>query len=241
MINFPLNFLLQGDFQKLVRQFVTPGVNGVSSIQNLPKDLRRHICFTLVKRVPLFKDMDERLLNEICERLKPCVFANNTCIIEEGDPVVQMLFIVRGRLEITTRFGWISGFLEEGDYCCEELLTLALDPKSGDNIPSSTRTLWALQDVEAFALPAGEIKFIVSQFTRPPPRRVKYHSQQWRTWGAYYIQAAWRRYLKRKEKARNKSLRVTFLAVRFSAKLLHGVHRNRNLKSDSIMAGDVYC
>lgn len=148
--------------------------------------------------VPLFKDMNERLLDDICERLKPCLFTSNTYIIEEGDPVDQMLFIVRGCLEITTAYGWSSGFLEEGDYCCEELLTWALDPKSGANIPSSGRTLRALKDVEAFALPADEIKFVVSQFRRQRPRQVqhafRFFSQNWRTWAACFIQAAWRTY-----------------------------------------------
>ncbi|KAI3690457.1 hypothetical protein L2E82_48483 [Cichorium intybus] len=232
------------DFRRPERQFLTRGVDEGSSIQNLPKDLRRHICFSLVKRVPLFKDMNERLLDDICERLKPCLFTSNTYIIEEGDPVDQMLFIVRGCLEITTAYGWSSGFLEEGDYCCEELLTWALDPKSGANIPSSGRTLRALKDVEAFALPADEIKFVVSQFRRQRPRQVqhafRFFSQNWRTWAACFIQANWRRYCKRKEKA-HKNLKVMFLAVRFAAKLLLGVHRNRNLNSDSIIAGDMYC
>lgn len=199
--------------------------------------------------------MDERLLDAICERLKPCLFTESTYIVREGDPVDEMLFIIRGRLESVTTDGGRSGFfnrgfLKEADFCGEELLTWALDPKSGSNLPSSTRTVKALTEVEAFALTAEELKFVASQFRRLHSRQVqhtfRFYSQQWRTWAAIFIQAAWRRYSKRKtmelcqkeeseesEGTRSNasgssySLGATLLASRFAANALRGVHRNR--------------
>ncbi|KAK6126956.1 hypothetical protein DH2020_039300 [Rehmannia glutinosa] len=221
--------LLPPDLRDRVRRYdqykwlETRGVDEESLVQSLPKDLRRdikrHLCLALVKRVPLFENMDERLLDAICERLKPCLYTENTYIVREGDPVDEMIFLIRGRLESVTTDGGRSGFfnrslLKEGDFCGEELLTWALDPKSGSNLPSSTRT--------------------------------------WRTWAACFIQAAWRRYSKRKilEMRRKEeeeaeglagasgnagggsySIGATFLASRFAANALRGVHRNRNLKS----------
>lgn len=211
-------------------------------------------------QVPLFESMDERLLDAICERLKPCLYTENTYIVREGDPVDEMLFIIRGRLESVTTDGGRSGFfnrslLKEGDFCGEELLTWALDPKSGSNLPSSTRTVKALTEVEAFALTADELKFVAGQFRRLHSRQVqhtfRFYSQQWRTWAACFIQAAWRRYCKRKlmELRRKEedevelaggsnnatgggsySLGATFLASKFAANALRGVHRNRILK-----------
>ncbi|GJY58948.1 probable cyclic nucleotide-gated ion channel 5, partial [Tanacetum coccineum] len=213
--------------------------------------------------VPLFENMDERLLDAICERLKPCLYTDSSYIVREGDPVDEMLFIIRGRLESVTTDGGRSGFfnrslLKEGDFCGEELLTWALDPKSGANLPSSTRTVKALREVEAFALPADELKFVASQFRRLHSRQVqhtfRFYSQQWRTWAACFIQAAWRRYSKRKIleqrrkeeeeeaelAARNSaassgtssySLGATFLASKFAANALRGVQRNRNLRT----------
>lgn len=151
--------------------------------------------------------MDERLLDAICERLKPSLYTESTYIVREGDPVNEMLFIIRGRLESVTTDGGRSGFfnrglLKEGDFCGEELLTWALDPKAGSNLPSSTRTVKALTEVEAFALEAEELKFVASQFRRLHSRQVqqtfRFYSQQWRTWAACFIQAAWRRHLRRK-------------------------------------------
>ncbi|KAK4765000.1 hypothetical protein SAY86_026090 [Trapa natans] len=209
--------LLPQDLRERVRRYdqykwlETRGVDEESIVQSLPKDLRRdikrHLCLNLVRRVPLFANMDERLLDAICERLKPSLYTESTYIVREGDPVNEMLFIIRGRLESVTTDGGRSGFfnrglLKEGDFCGEELLTWALDPKAGSNLPSSTRTVNALTEVEAFALEAEELKFVASQFRRLHSRQVqhtfRFYSQQWRTWAACFIQAAWRRYIRRR-------------------------------------------
>ncbi|CAA3030859.1 probable cyclic nucleotide-gated ion channel 5, partial [Olea europaea subsp. europaea] len=106
-----------------------------------------------------------------------------------------------------------------------------------------------------FALTADELKFVAGQFRRLHSRQVqhtfRFYSQQWRTWAACFIQAAWRRHCKRKllelhrkdeaaeELARastkagggSYSIGVTFLATRFAANAFRGLHRNRNLRS----------
>ncbi|CAM8941324.1 unnamed protein product [Rhodiola kirilowii] len=189
----------------------THGVDEENLVRNLPKDIRkdikRHLCLRLVRRVPLFANMDESLLDAICERLKPSLFTLDTYVHREGDPVNEMLFIIRGTLESVTTDGGRSGFfnrslLKEGDFCGEELLTWALDPKAGSNFPLSTRTVKAVTEVEAFALEAEELRYVASQFRRLHSRQVqhtfRFYSQQWRTWAAIFIQAAWRRYTKRK-------------------------------------------
>ncbi|XP_058755297.1 probable cyclic nucleotide-gated ion channel 5 [Vicia villosa] len=265
--------LLPQELRERVRRYdqykwlATRGVDEENLVQSLPKDLqrdiKRHLCLALVRRVPLFESMDERLLDAICERLKPSLFTESTYIVREGDPVDEMLFIIRGRLESVTTDGGRSGFfnrsfLKEADFCGEELLTWALDPKSGSNLPSSTRTVKALMEVEAFALTAEELKFVASQFRRLHSRQVqhtfRFYSQQWRTWAACFIQAAWRRYSKRKitelrrkeepeesERTRSNaggssySLGATLLASRFAANALRGVHRNRIAKSPENM------
>ncbi|KAK9139397.1 hypothetical protein Scep_009078 [Stephania cephalantha] len=255
--------MLPQDLRERVRRYdqykwlETRGVDEENLVHSLPKDLRRdikrHLCLALVRRVPLFENMDERLLDAICERLRPSLYTESTYIHREGDPVDEMLFIIRGRLESVTTDGGRSGFfnrslLKEGDFCGEELLTWALDPKSGSNLPSSTRTVKALTEVEAFALYAEELKFVASQFRRLHSRQVqhtfRFYSQQWRTWAACFIQAAWRRYCKRKmmelrhkeeeldeaERVRSSSssLGATIYASRFAANAMRGVHRLRN-------------
>nr|GMC68951.1 putative cyclic nucleotide-gated ion channel 8 [Ipomoea batatas] len=202
----------------------TRGVDEESLVQNLHVDLRRdikrHLCLNLVKRVPLFANMDERLLDAICERLKPCLFTENTYIVREGDPVDEMLFVIRGRMESVTTDGGRSGFfnrgiLKESDFCGEELLTWALDPKAGANLPPSTRTVKALTEVETFALIADELKFITTQFRRIHSRQVqhtfRFYSQQWRTWASI-----------------NRSIVATMYASRFAANALSKVRKFRS-------------
>lgn len=151
--------------------------------------------------------MDNQLLDAICERLVSSLHTKDTYIIREGDPVNEMLFIIRGKVESSTTDGGRSGFfnsitLGHGDFCGEELLTWALIPTSSLNLPSSTRTVKTVTELEAFALRAEDLKFVASQFKRLHSKQLqhafRYYSHQWRTWGACFIQVAWRRFKKRK-------------------------------------------
>lgn len=150
--------------------------------------------------------MDDQLLDAICERLVSSLNTKDTYIAREGDPVKEMLFIIRGQVESSTTDGGRSGFfnsitLRPGDFCGEELLTWALAPNSS-SLPYSTRTVKTLTELEAFALRAEDLKFFATQFKRLHSKRIqhafRYYSHHWRTWGASFIQAAWRRYVKKK-------------------------------------------
>ncbi|XP_027337679.1 probable cyclic nucleotide-gated ion channel 16 [Abrus precatorius] len=208
---------LPPELQQRVRRFVqykwlaTRGVDEESILRALPLDLRRqiqrHLCLDIVRRVPFFGQMDDQLLDAICERLVSSLNTKDTYIVREGDPVKEMLFIIRGQVESSTTDGGRSGFfnsitLRPGDFCGEELLTWALMATSSLNLPSSTRTVKTLTEVEAFALRAEDLKFVASQFKRLHSKKLqhafRYYSHQWRAWGACFIQAAWRRHRKRK-------------------------------------------
>ena len=143
-------------------------------------------------QVPFFAQMDDQLLDAICERLQSSLKTRNTYIIREGDPVNEMLFIIRGQLESSTTDGGRTGFynsttLKRGDFCGEELLTWALMPSSSLNLPCSTRTVRSLTEVEAFALKSEDLKYVANQFKRLHSKKLqhafRYHSHQWRTWG----------------------------------------------------------
>ncbi|KAI3862120.1 hypothetical protein MKW92_020600 [Papaver armeniacum] len=235
----------------------TRGVDEQNLLYNLPKDLRRdikrHLCLALLTRVPMFEKMDEQLLDAMCERLKPVLYTEESYIVREGDPVDEMLFIMRGKLLTVTTNGGRTGFfnseqLKAGDFCGEELLTWALDPQTTANLPISTRTVRALSEVEGFALVADDLKFVASQFRRLHSKQLRhtfrFYSQQWRTWGACFIQAAWRRHCKKKleeslraeeDRLQNAlakgsgsspSLGATIYASRFAANALRALRRN---------------
>lgn len=152
--------------------------------------------------------MDERMLDAICERLKPSLCIPGTCLVREGDLVNEMLFIVRGCLDSCTTNGGRTGFFNScrigsGEFCGEELLPWALDPRPTVVLPSSTRTVKAITEVEAFALIAEDLKFVAAQFRRLHCKQLRhtfrFHSHQWRAWAACFIQAAWFRYKRMKE------------------------------------------
>ena len=167
--------------------------------------------------MPFFAKMDDQLLDAICERLTSSLSTPGTFIVREGDPVTEMLFVIRGKLDSSTTDGGRSGFfnsisLRPGDFCGEELLAWALLPNAG-NLPSSSRTVRAIEEVEAFALKAEDLKFVANQFRRLHSKKLqhtfRYYSHHWRTWAACFIQAAWRRFKKRKM-AQMLSLRESF-------------------------------
>ncbi|XP_020587926.1 cyclic nucleotide-gated ion channel 17-like [Phalaenopsis equestris] len=191
--------------------FATRGVDEEAVLQDLPGDLRRdiqcHLCLDLVRRVPFFSQMDDPLLDAICERLVSSLYTEGSYIVREGDPVTEMLFVIRGKLESSTTNGGQTGFfnsitLRAGDFCGEELLSWALLPTT--NLPSSTRTVRALVEVEAFALRADDLNFVASQFRRLHSKKLqhtfRFYSHHWRTWAACFIQAWWRRYKRRMSK-----------------------------------------
>ncbi|XP_022158033.1 cyclic nucleotide-gated ion channel 1 [Momordica charantia] len=240
----------------------TRGVDEENLVRNLPKDLRRdikrHLCLSLLMRVPIFEKMDEQLLDAMCDRLKPVLYTEESYIVREGDPVDEMIFIMRGKLSSVTTNGGRTGFfnsehLKAGDFCGEELLTWALDPHSSSNLPLSTRTVLTISEVEAFALKADNLKFVASQFRRLHSKQLRhtfrFYSQQWRTWAACFIQAAWRRYSRKKleqslleEENRLKdalaktggsspSLGATIYASRFAANILRTIRRTSSRKA----------
>ncbi|KAB1219609.1 Cyclic nucleotide-gated ion channel 1 [Morella rubra] len=234
----------------------TRGVEEEKLIRDLPKDLRRdikrHLCLDLLMKVPMFEKMDHQLWDPLFDCLKPVLYTVKSYIVREGDPVDEMLFIMRGDLATMTTNGGITGFfncanLKAGDFCGEELLTWALDPQSSTKFPISTRTVVAQTEVEAFALLAEDLKTVASHFRKLHSKELqhtfRFYSVQWKTWAACFIQSAWRRYLKRKqekalreaedrlqdalanETGTSASLGGTIYAARFAANLLGRLRR----------------
>ncbi|CAI9784757.1 unnamed protein product [Fraxinus pennsylvanica] len=231
---------LPEDLQQRVRRFVqykwltTRGVDEESILQTLPTDLRRdiqrHLCLDLVRRVPFFSQMDDQLLDAICERLVSSLSTQGTYIVREGDPVTEMLFVIRGTLDSSTTNGGRTGFfnsitLRPGDFCGEELLAWALVPKSTLNLPSSTRTVRALTEVEAFALRAEDLKFVANQFRRLHSKKLqhtfRYYSHHWRTWAACFIQA------------RTAAISFSMLAKRLSMRESFSYSRDEQLSDEN--------
>lgn len=173
-----------------------------------------------------------------------------------------MLFVLRGRLDSYTTNGGRTGFLNStqlgsGEFCGEELLSWALYRRPSVRLPSSTRTVTAITEVEAFALGADDLKFVTSQFRKLHSKQLRhkfrFHSHQWRTWGACFIQAAWFRYRRRKDAAALKARENSAAAgsrtpercaslppkasefAAYAARLASSTRKARSLRSGSVM------
>ncbi|GJQ99947.1 cyclic nucleotide-gated ion channel 2, partial [Tanacetum coccineum] len=206
---------LPSDLIKRVRHFENQrwstmgGQDDMEMIKHLPegirRDIKRYLCLDLVKKAPLFKLLDDVILDNICDRVTYFVYSKGEKIIREGDPVHRMVFIVHGQVKRTQ---WLSrgmvatSTLEPGSFFGDELLSWCLRIPFIDRYPSATATFTCLKATEAFALDANHLRYITDHFrytfiNEKMKRRARYYSSNWRTWAAINIQLAWRRYISR--------------------------------------------
>ena len=124
-------------------------------------------------QVEIFKDMDEKVLNVMCDYLKPVVYAEHTHIFREGDPLDQMLFITQGTAWVytasshggrSTSTNTTTKRLEKGDYSGEELVKWSLTHNLLTDFPISTENVKSHTKVEAFALRANDLMNAVERF-----------------------------------------------------------------------------
>ncbi|XP_045828621.1 cyclic nucleotide-gated ion channel 2-like [Trifolium pratense] len=173
--------------------------------EGLRRDIKRYLCLDLIKKVPLFHNLDDLILDNICDRVKPLVFSRDEKIIREGDLVPRMVFIVRGSIRRTQNLskGMVAtSVLEPGGFLGDELLSWCLRRPFIDRLPASSATFVCLESTEAFGLDAQNLRYITDHFrykfaNERLKRTARYHSSNWRTWAAVNIQVAYRRYRQR--------------------------------------------
>ncbi|KAH9740247.1 cyclic nucleotide-gated ion channel 2 [Citrus sinensis] len=182
------------------------GEDEMELIKDLPEGLRRgikrYLCLDLIKKVPLFHNLDDLILDNICDRVRPLVYSKDEKIIREGDPVPRMVFIVRGRIKRCQSLskGMVAtSVLEPGGFLGDELLSWCLRRPFIDRLPASSATFVCMESIEAFGLDAKNLRYITDHFrykfaNERLKRTARYYSSNWRTWAAVNIQFAWRRY-----------------------------------------------
>ncbi|CAK7323001.1 unnamed protein product [Dovyalis caffra] len=182
------------------------GEDEMELIKDLPeglrRDIKRYLCLDLIKKVPLFHNLDDLILDNICDRVKPLVFSKDEKIIREGDPVQRMVFIVRGRIKSSQSLskGMVAtSVLEPGGFLGDELLSWCLRRPFIDRLPASSATFVCIESTEAFGLDENHLRYITDHFrykfaNERLKRTARYYSSNWRTWAAVNIQFAWRRY-----------------------------------------------
>ncbi|GBG84526.1 hypothetical protein CBR_g38808 [Chara braunii] len=209
------------------RWIANQGVQEEQLLIDLSHDLRRdvklHLCEDLVRRVEPFATLgDARVVMAICERLQQRLFGPMSVIIEEGEPVLRMYFIIRGTLEntITMDNNEVNSLLlQNGDYFGEELLAWCLigrmpsekkckkgvenGGESSGRMPCSSCQVKTVDCVvDTFSIELEDLQFVCNNFpqlkTEETKRLVKYFSMAWRLWATKKIQAVWKIYKRRK-------------------------------------------
>uniref|UniRef100_A0A9I9CMY9 Cyclic nucleotide-binding domain-containing protein n=1 Tax=Cucumis melo TaxID=3656 RepID=A0A9I9CMY9_CUCME len=192
--------MLPKPLRRRIRQFdeykwqLNRGVKEEEVMNDLPINLKRDIkpllrldaCLVNLKKVPLFSNIDDRLLDLMHGDLKPVLFTEDSIILLENKPIDMMVFIIKGKLRATSRRN-ISNYVSKSDVVLEA------------------------GDFYAFALEANQLRSVVSQFCKqhlPSEQALRhalftaqmFYSNQWRVWAAYKIQEAWRDYCQIKQR-----------------------------------------
>ncbi|XP_008233515.1 PREDICTED: cyclic nucleotide-gated ion channel 1-like [Prunus mume] len=113
---------------------------------------------TRLKRVPIFQNMDESVLEAICLYLEPKKYTKNDIITKEGEPMM-LLLIVDGFVDIEERDDSINLQRVSGEVYGEELLVWPLSNSFPDVVPLATVS--AVGDVKAYTLTASDLKSVV--------------------------------------------------------------------------------
>ncbi|XP_042979404.1 cyclic nucleotide-gated ion channel 1-like [Carya illinoinensis] len=165
----------------------------------LRKDIKRYLCLPLLKKVPMLQTKSEKLLQLICDSLRPVYYNERTYIIREGEPLDAMIFITQGIVwnftnSVRATDGTVSlsaGCIESGHFFGEELLDWGFGGcsiPSLSNPPVSTKTFKTHTNVEAFALMAKDLRTLSKRPTEAASE----------TEAASALQAAWRRFQEKK-------------------------------------------
>ncbi|WOH13467.1 hypothetical protein DCAR_0832977 [Daucus carota subsp. sativus] len=185
------------------------GQDEMQLMKNMPdglrRDIKRYLCLDLVRKVPLFDNLDDLILDHICDRVIPMIYSKDEKILKEGEPVQRMVFIVKGyvlRRQNITKGMVTTTLIEPGGFIGDELISWCLRMPFVDRFPPSSATFTCLDPIEAYGLDSDQLQYITNHFRYTFLRgelkyKTRYYSSNWRSWAAVNIQFAWRRYLQR--------------------------------------------
>ncbi|XP_048327026.1 cyclic nucleotide-gated ion channel 1 isoform X2 [Ziziphus jujuba] len=149
--------------------------------------IKHHLCIKILRKVRVFQNMKQSVLEDICSHLKPVIYGENSYIVRDGDPLDRMLFVTQGTLLAFTSsrsnsnagssssasssgksiFSTSSGSmrrLKKGDYHGEELLEWSLTHLSFTEFPISTANVMCHTKVEGFVLKANDLLNAVKRY-----------------------------------------------------------------------------
>ncbi len=97
------------------------GYDESAFISKLPTGLQNEVSLFLKRdildKIPLFKGIDDRFLQEMSLHLRPLVFTPGEYVFKEGDKGNEMFFVIRGELEVISgEEAVVKNKLNDGDF-----------------------------------------------------------------------------------------------------------------------------
>ncbi|KAI9159779.1 hypothetical protein LWI28_001845 [Acer negundo] len=148
-------------------------------LRNLPTDLgnniKRELCLDPLQNVGRFRSWSEASLVQLCDSLKPVVYAKRANIVRKGEPIDEMSILLQGKLcafsskdtgstsNVSRESACRKDLLKEGDFCGEEIVNWVQDEPSSSKKLISNTTIKALTKVEALVLRTDDLKDIYNQ------------------------------------------------------------------------------
>ncbi|XP_021807686.1 cyclic nucleotide-gated ion channel 1-like [Prunus avium] len=141
----------------------------------LPQDylsyVKRCLCLATLRKVPKLKDIEGlEELKGICEHFKPVIYAKDSFIIREGEPLDMILLVTQGTVRsYTTSNGGKKDHttpkhIKQGDFYGEEVISWASKFPPSTELPISDKNVRSITRVEAFALAAEDLKNVVLRY-----------------------------------------------------------------------------
>ncbi|XP_070674674.1 uncharacterized protein [Malus domestica] len=125
-----------------------------------------------LRSVPMLRGIDEDVFKIICQKLEPVRYTENTFIIQKGEQLDKMVYIVDGFVSVEKRSS-VDSRQGAGELFGEELLRLPFSTDFPFTRPLATESVKAIGVVEALALYAHDLQSIYRKldiFEKEKPR-----------------------------------------------------------------------
>ncbi|XP_050118990.1 uncharacterized protein LOC126596155 isoform X5 [Malus sylvestris] len=143
---------------------------------HLPRDfqdeIERYLPVTKLEKVPMLRGIDEDVFKIICQKLEPVRYTENTFIIQKGEQLDKMVYIVDGFVSVEKRSS-VDSRQGAGELFGEELLRLPFSTDFPFTRPLATESVKVIGVVEALALYAHDLQSIYRKldiFEKEKPR-----------------------------------------------------------------------
>ncbi|KAL6127558.1 hypothetical protein ACLB2K_070923 [Fragaria x ananassa] len=138
------------------------------------KSLKRVLCMSKLRKVPMLEGMNPKVLKMICDYLKPVIYPEHSYVAKVDEPVDRMVLVTEGTMWIyssdstgTSASNKIHRTVENGGiYGDEQLLSWAsknMQHVSFATIPISKENVKCHTRVEGFAITAKDLKAVATK------------------------------------------------------------------------------